>query len=86
MNQNETIRLYLLFPCIGQCQEIRLPACKSLQDCIPFLNELLNDRFADRYQLEAETIFLEAQTGTQISRTVTLSRQNLQDGMRLIVY
>ena len=86
MKQNETIRLYLEFPAVQQCHEIILPSSRSLNDCIPLLNSLLRDFFQQCYQLEAETIFLEALSGIQISRTVTLARQNLRDGMRLIVY
>ncbi len=86
MKQEESLRIYLILPVIHRQFECVFPSGRSLNDCIPYLRELLNEEFEHRYTLDENTIFLEAETGIQISRTVTLSRQNLQDGMRLYVY
>lgn len=86
MKQEETLRIYLIIPMIHRQFECVFPSSRSLNDCMPYLRELLKEEFLHRYTLDDHTIFLEAETGIQISRTVTLSRQNLKYGMRLYVY
>ncbi len=86
MKQEETLRIYLTIPVLQKQFECVLPSGHSLNDCMPYLKELLSPEFEQRYSLDENTVFLEAETGIQISRSVTLSRQNLEDGMRLYVY
>ncbi len=66
--------------------ECLLPLKRSMNDCIPYLNELFAAEFEGIYRLDENTLFYEAQSSCLISRTVTLSNQNLRDGMRLLVY
>ena len=74
------------FPVIRKQFEVTLPLSRSLNDCIPLLNELFSKDFSGVYQLEEDTLFYEAESRKLMSRSVTLINQNLYDGMRLYVY
>ncbi|MBR2760741.1 MAG: hypothetical protein IKD66_06170 [Solobacterium sp.] len=74
------------FPVLCRKFECLLPLKRSLNDCIPYLNELFAAEFEGVYRLDETTLFYEAASTCLISRSVTLSNQNLKDGMRLLVY
>ena len=85
-NNSEKIRLWLEFPVLRKQYEVNLPTSRSLNDCIPYLNEMFAGEFSGVYVIEDGTMFFEASSSCLISRAVTLSNQNLRDGMRVSVY
>ena len=74
------------FPVLRRKYECLLPLKRSINDCLPYLNELFASEFDGIYRLDENTLFYESKSSRLISRTVTLSNQNLKDGMRLLVY
>ena len=86
LRNGEKIRIWMEFPVLRRKFECLLPLKRSVNDCIPYLNELFAAEFEGVYRLDDNTLFYEAQSSCLISRTVTLSNQNLRDGMRLLVY
>ncbi len=80
------IRLWLFFPVLQARFEYQFPLSASLCEIIPYLNKLMESEFHDFFHLDADTWFIEEQTGIRISNSVTLSNQNLEDGMCLYVF
>ena len=86
MKPSGEIRLWLIFPAVGKQFECMFPLSSTFQTCLPFLSNLLEGEFRGRYRLDENTVFFETESGIPLSNTVTLSNQNLCDGMRLTVY
>ncbi len=80
------IRLWFSFPAIQKKAECRVPLMYCMIDLIPYLNELLKEEFSGMYEISDDAWFFEEKTGIRISTAVTLTHQNLSDGMCLVVY
>ena len=80
------IRLWLYIPAVRMRFEVRIPSSVSLYEVIPYLNQILEDEFTEGYIIPNDAWFLEENSGLRVSGTVTLSNQNIEDGMCLYVY
>ena len=79
------IRLWLWIPAVQKRFECRFPTGCSLADCIPYLNRLLEPELEGWYRIPEDAWFIEERSGIRISNDVTISHQNLTDGMCLFV-
>ena len=79
------IRLWLWIPAVQKRFECTFPLAASFKECIPYLNRLLDAEFEGWYMIPEDAWFIEPHSGIRISSTVTISNQNLEDGMCLFV-
>ena len=79
------IRLWLFIPEVQKEFECALPENASLAQCIPYLNRLLDDEFERWYEIAADALFVDTDTGIRLSGAVTISYLNLEDGMRIMI-
>ncbi|MBQ9327598.1 MAG: hypothetical protein IJ225_03575 [Solobacterium sp.] len=85
MNQRTTLRLWLNFPAIQKRFECEIPLTVSFMDLIPWLNELFQQEFGGMYVIHESSHFFEQQRGQELDRSVTLLRQNLWEGICIMV-
>ncbi len=79
------IRLWINIPAVQKRFECKIPLSVSFQECIPYLNRLLEHHLDGDYQIPDDAWFLEESSGNRISVQVTLSRQNLRNGMSITI-
>lgn len=66
--------------------EAVLPLSASFHDCLIHLNEMLQPEFHGSFRLDRYSVFMTAKDNIPLSSSVTLSRLNLYDGIRIVVY
>ncbi len=79
------IRLWIWIPAVQKRFECRLPLSASFMECIPYLNRMLEPELEGNYQIPETAWIIEESSGRRISGEVTLSHQNLKDGMCVAV-